>query len=71
MLVDTAIWIVIAETIPVRDHSLQGLGRGNRSDLKHSQHIENLATRSGTLTLERCFTPPLITLVLGLGLGFQ
>ena len=34
VLLDAAIWIVIAEIIPVRDHSLQGLGIGGQETLK-------------------------------------
>ena len=34
LLLDTTIWIDIAEIIPVRDHSLQGLRAGDRESLK-------------------------------------
>ena len=34
VLLDAAIWIVIAEIIPVCDHSLQGLGRGGQQTLE-------------------------------------
>ena len=34
VLVDTAIWIVIAKIKPVHDHSLQGLGKGGQETLE-------------------------------------
>ena len=34
LLLDTTIWLDIAEIIPVRDHSLQGLRAGDRESLK-------------------------------------